>query len=132
MVRRQNNTLSWFQKGAGKITVSKEEPGFNAAVATEDLQIAADKANYHAEDLYLKDLAAQQVSVDASHPVDHIPVKPLYTTVSDPVMDRSGNVATGVQTKTTWPEPLPELIPKRVFKSGASAATEDPIIVAGK
>lgn len=129
MIRRQGNNLIWPQKGFGRVTVAPEEAGYGPAAATEDLQIAAESANFAAEDAYLKELAREQVNVDASRPIDAIPVKPLYVSVSDPVMDRSGNVTPGVQTKTPWPEPLPELVPKMIYKSGASAPSAEPIVI---
>lgn len=131
MVRRlQNGTLSWTQRRMGIVTVSPDNSAaYSAALETENLQINAEVQNSAAENLYLADVEKQQVSVDASLPVDHIPVQPLYIRVSDPVMDRAGVVAVGVSTTTPWPEPLPVLVPKTVWKSGASAPTIEPIQV---
>ncbi len=131
MVRRHESELSWYQKPGGKITVTKEEAGYGPAAVTEDLQVAAEHHNFAAEDLYVKDVEKQQVSVDASREVDHIPVKPKFEKVSDPVMDRSGNVTAGVLTVVDWPEPLPELVPKTVNKSGQGPTVEE-IRVKGK
>jgi hypothetical protein len=131
MVRRSpDGSLSWFQKGAGKITVTPaQSEAYSAAAATEDLQLNADITNSSAEDLYLDALANAQENVDASRPIDAIPVKPLFISVADPVIDRSGNVTAGKSVKTTWPDPLPELVRKKVWKSGATSPTLEDIIV---
>lgn len=130
MVRRlPNGGLTWFQRGnGGKITVMKEEPAYGPAEATEDLQINAEHENFHSEDDYMGKLAIAQVNVDASRQIEAVPVKPLYVTVTDPVMDRGGNVTPGSPAKVAWPAPLPELRPKVVFKSGSPATTE-PIVI---
>lgn len=130
MVRRQNNQLIWFQKNFGRLAVSETEPGYGEAAATEDLQIAAEHSNFTAEDQYLNTLAIAQENVDASRPIPGIPVKPLFVSVSDPVMDRGGNVTRGVQITTPWPEPLPELKPKMVFKAGNPVPVAEPIVIA--
>ncbi len=130
MVRRQNNQLIWFQKNLGKLAVSETEPGFGEAAATEDLQIQAEHANFTAEEKYLNTLATAQENINMSRPIPAIPVKPLYVSVSDPVMDRGGNVTRGVQITTPWPEPLPELTPKMVFKAGSSTPVAEPIVIA--
>lgn len=131
MVRRlPDGSLSWFQKGAGRITVTEQQGGaYGPAAATEDLQLNAETTNAASEDLYLNTLANAQGEVDASRPVDAIPAEPLYVSVSDPVMDRTGNVTPGKSVKTPWPEPLPKLVQKKVWKSGATSPTLEPIVI---
>ncbi len=105
------------------------QPSFTNAAVTEDLQIQAESVNFRARNQYLDDITKMQISVDAGRPIPAIPIKPSFMTVSDPVMDRAGFVTVGEQTLTPWPEILPDLQERKVWKSGETTPTIIPIII---
>jgi len=127
---QENGSLSWVQNGQPINIIKEDTLRYSPALETLDAQLAAIEANKDAEDAYMQDLRNQQEQVDASRPIEFIPVKPPYVVVSDPHYDGT-TVTPGVRSHEPWPDPgLPELKHKTIYPSGSSTPIEEPFVFA--